>query len=77
MRDSPDIYTAINRWATITDIHTGFQRIDGRNLLGFNDGISNPIRFSNDVIWTTKQDESEKFQNGTYMVFQKIEHDLE
>jgi len=75
--DSPDIYTAINRWATITDIHTGFQRIDGRNLLGFNDGISNPIRFSNDVIWTTKQDESEKFQNGTYMVFQKIEHDLE
>ena len=75
--DSPDIYTSINRWATITDIHTGFQRIDGRNLLGFNDGISNPIRFSNDVIWTTKQDESEKFQNGTYMVFQKIEHNLE
>jgi deferrochelatase/peroxidase EfeB len=46
-------------------------------LLGFNDGISNPIRFSNDVIWTTRQDESEKFQNGIYMVFQKIEHDLD
>jgi Dyp-type peroxidase family len=72
-----DIYTAIKCWAKITDIHAGFQRVDGKNLLGFNDGISNPIRFSNDVIWTTSHDEDKKFQNGTYMVFQKIEHDLE
>jgi Dyp-type peroxidase family len=75
--DPPDIYTAIKPWAKITDIHAGFQRIDGRNLLGFNDGISNPIRFSNDVIWTTRLDQDKKFEDGTYMVFQKIEHDLD
>jgi Dyp-type peroxidase family len=73
----PDIYTAIKGWARVTDFHAGFQRLDGKNLLGFNDGISNPLRLSNDVIWTTKQDENEKFQDGTYMVFQKIQHDLE
>jgi Dyp-type peroxidase family len=76
-RHTPDLYTAMKSWANITDIHSGFQRIDGKNLLGFNDGISNPFRLSNDVIWTTVQDEGEKFQDGTYMVFQKIEHDLE
>jgi Dyp-type peroxidase family len=76
-KDPPDIYTAIKAWARITDFHTGFQRIDGKNLLGFNDGISNPFRLSNDVVWTTRQDEGEKFQDGTYMVFQKIVHDLE
>ena len=75
--DPSDIYTAIKNWATITDIHAGFQRIDGKNLLGFNDGISNPVRFLNDVIWTNKNDESVKFQDATYMVFQKIGHDLE
>ncbi len=58
-------------------MHAGFQRIDGRNLMGFNDGISNPKRLSNDVVWTTIQDENQKFTDGTYMVFQKIEHDLE
>ena len=73
----PDIYTTIKKWANITDVNAGFQRIDGRNLLGFNDGISNPFRLSNDVIWTTASDEIEKFRDGTYMVFQKIEHDLE
>jgi Dyp-type peroxidase family len=74
---APDIHNAIMPWARITDLHVGFQRIDGKNLMGFNDGISNPFRLSNNVIWTTRQDEDEKFQDGTYMVFQKIEHDLE
>ena len=55
--DFPDIYTTIATWAKVTDIHAGFQRIDGKNLLGFNDGISNPFRLSNDVIWTTREDE--------------------
>jgi Dyp-type peroxidase family len=73
----PDILTAIKGWAKITDINPGFQRIDGKNLLGFNDGISNPDRLSNDVIWTTAKDEEFKFKDSTYMVFQKIEHDLE
>ena len=72
-----EIYSAISNWAEIVDMHAGFQRIDGRNLLGFNDGISNPKRLSNDVVWTTIQDEDQKFTDGTYMVFQKIEHDLE
>src|SRR4051812_9952955 len=72
-----DILTAISGWTKITDIHTGFQRIDGKNLLGFNDGISNPDRLSNTVVWTTIKEEKEKFKDGTYMVFQKIEHDLE
>jgi hypothetical protein len=65
------------RGVKVTDFHACFQRIDGKNLLGFNDGISNPFRLSNSVIWTTKEDEGGKFQDGTYMVFQKIEHDLE
>ena len=51
--------------------------MDGKNLLGFNDGISNPDRLSNTVVWTTTQEEKEKFKDSTYMVFQKIEHDLE
>lgn len=75
--DEIDLYSAITDWANITDVHEGFQRIDGKNLLGFNDGISNPPRLSNDVVWTTNQDEVEKLTDGTYMVFQKIEHDLE
>ena len=37
--------------------------------MGFNDGISNPNRLLNDVVWTTKEDEGEKFKDGTYMVF--------
>lgn len=72
-----EIYSALSGWADIVDMHAGFQRIDGRNLLGFNDGISNPKRLSNDVVWTTNQDEDQKFIDGTYMVFQKIEHDLD
>jgi Dyp-type peroxidase family len=72
-----DIYSAISDWAAVTDIHVGFQRIDGKNLMGFNDGISNPNRLSNDVIWTTSEDENERLKDGTYMVFQKIEHDLD
>lgn len=72
-----DIFSAISNWAVVTDIHSGFQRIDGRNLMGFNDGISNPKRLSNDTVWTTTEDENEKFKDGTYLVFQKIEHDLE
>ena len=72
-----DIFSCISEWAAITDVHTGFQRIDGRNLMGFNDGISNPKRLSNDVIWTIAEDENQKFADGTYMVFQKIGHDLD
>ena len=75
--ESPDIFSTIRNWTKITDLHNGFQRLDGKNLLGFNDGISNPFRLSNDVIWTTSQEEHQKFQDGTYMVFQKVEHDLE
>ena len=72
-----DIESSIKDWAIITDVHAGFQRLDGRNLMGFNDGISNPDRFNNNVIWTTQNDEDDRFRDGTYMVFQKIEHDLE
>jgi Dyp-type peroxidase family len=75
-QNQQDILTALSGWANVTDIHTGFQRLDGRNLLGFNDGISNPDRLSNTVIWTTPQEEKDKFKDSTYMVFQKIEHDL-
>ncbi len=75
--DPQDIFTALSPWAKITDVHAGFQRIDGKNLLGFNDGISNPDRLANTVVWTNLQDEKDKFKDSTYMVFQKIEHDLE
>jgi len=78
---TPDIIHAISDWAIITDVHTGFQRTDGRNLLRFNDGVSNPRPGSgtkfDDIVWTTKDDESEILANGSYMVFQKIEHDLD
>ena len=78
---TPDITSALQGWATIVDVNAGFQRLDGRNLMGFNDGVSNPIPgsgvFFDDVVWTTKQDEGENLKDGTYMVFQKIEHDLD
>jgi Dyp-type peroxidase family len=45
--------------------------------MGFKDGISNPDRFNNDVIWIKAQKHDERFKDGTFMVFQKIEHDLE
>jgi len=77
IQEVEDIYSAITAWAEVTDINAGFQRLDGKNLLGFDDGISNPDRLSNDVIWTTARDENGKLSDGTYMVFQKIEHDLE
>ena len=55
--DPPDIYTALKGWAKVIDVHAGFQRLDGKNLLGFNDGISNPFRLVNNVTWTTRDDE--------------------
>ena len=77
---TPDIITAIEGWATIVDVHAGFQRLDGRNLMGFNDGVSNLRPHSgasfNDVVWTTSEDEGDSLRDGTYMVYQKIEHDL-
>jgi Dyp-type peroxidase family len=80
-KEPPDIVRAIGGWATVTDLHAGFQRIDGRNLMGFNDGISNPSPGSGDkfdnVVWTTEEDEGPILRDGTYMAFQKIEHDLE
>jgi Dyp-type peroxidase family len=76
-RKPHDIATCIKGWAFITDVHSGFQRLDGRNLMGFGDGISQPDRLRNNVIWTTKDDEGTILTDGTYMVFQKIEHDLE
>jgi Dyp-type peroxidase family len=84
-----DIVTAVNDWATITEVHSGFQRIDGRNLMGFNDGISNPNPGTgkraqtedppgfDDIVWTTEEDEGQILKDGTYMVFQKISHDLD
>ena len=75
--DITDIDCALREWAVIKDIHSGFQRIDGRNLMGFNDGVSNPDRLQNDVIWTTEIDEKKELKDGSYMVFQKIAHDLE
>jgi Dyp-type peroxidase family len=79
--DAPDIITAIGGWATVCDIHAGFQRIDGRNFMGFNDGVSNPNPGSGNefdsVVWSTEKDEGSVLKDGTYMVFQKIEHDLD
>lgn len=77
-----DIVTAIRGWAVVSDVHAGFQRTDGRNLLGFNDGVSNPRRLSplfDQTVWTTAADEGDRpdFVDGTYMVFQKIAHDLD
>lgn len=72
-----DISTALEEWAYVTDVHSGFQRLDGRNLLGFLDGISQPNRLVNDVTWTTAANENNSLANGSYMVFQKIEHDLQ
>jgi Dyp-type peroxidase family len=76
-RESHDIITAVEKWAEVTDIHSGFQRLDGRNLMGFMDGISQPERLRNDVVWTTTDDEKGSLIDGTYMVFQKIEHNLD
>jgi Dyp-type peroxidase family len=79
--DPQDIVTTIREWATITDMHVGFQRMDGRNLMGFNDGISNPRPGTGEkfdtVVWTTEKDEGPILKGGSYMVFQKIMHDLD
>ena len=71
-----DIMAAIKGWAKIADIHTGFHRADGRNLMGFYDGISNPYRLSNNNIWISENEDGIELKDGTYMVFQKIEHNL-
>jgi Dyp-type peroxidase family len=71
-----DIMGAIEGWAKIIDTHIGFHRSDGRNLMGFHDGISNPDRLTKNGIWISSEDEDGKFVNGTFMVFQKIEHNL-
>jgi Dyp-type peroxidase family len=73
-----DIIASLNGWAAILDIHSGFQRHDGRNLMGFLDGISQPSgKLRDEIVWTTADDEVPHLVDGTYMVFQKIEHDLE
>ena len=61
-------------WAKITDIHSGFHRSDGRNLMGFYDGISNPDPLIEDI-WMSGYGENGG-KDATLMVFQKIEHDL-
>jgi Dyp-type peroxidase family len=78
--DADDIVAAVAGWATVTDVHAGFQRVDGRNLQGFNDGVSNPRRLSplfDQVVWSTDETEPPALAGGTYMVFQKIAHDLD
>lgn len=71
-----DIMETINGWAKIADVHTGFHRADGRNLMGFYDGISNPYRLFNNNIWISEDEDGVELKDGTYMVFQKIEHNL-
>jgi len=71
-----DIMGALDGWANITDVHSGFHRADGRNLMGFYDGISNPYRLANNNIWISADDGNKELANGTYMVFLKIEHNL-
>lgn len=69
-----DIMGSLFKWARLTDVQSGFHRTDGRNLMGFYDGISNPDRLIDDI-WIS-DDEDPVIADGTYMVFQKIEHDL-
>jgi len=45
--------------------------------MGFYDGISNPDRLKNDNIWFSETDNESDYSDGTYMVFQKIVHELE
>jgi deferrochelatase/peroxidase EfeB len=62
---TPDIVSAIAGWATILDINSGFQRVDTRNLQGFNVGVSNPRRLSplfDRVVWTNLNDDN--FKDG-------------
>lgn len=75
-KDLPlDIARVLGGWARIIDTHSGFRRTDGRNLMGFYDGISNQDRLGNDF-WISKDDYDFRYADGTFMVFQKIEHDL-
>lgn len=69
-----DLVGVLRGWARIIDVNSGFHRTDGRNLMGFYDGISNPDRLGSDF-WISR-DENPKYADGTFMVFQKIEHDL-
>jgi Dyp-type peroxidase family len=71
-----DIIEAITDWGVIVDVHNGFHRADGRNLMGFYDGISNPHRLLNNDIWISAEEGGQELADGTYMVFQKIEHNL-
>ena len=57
---------SITGWAQITDVHFGFQRTDGRNLMGFYDGISNPDRMNNKNVWLDGDYVSGKFRDGTF-----------
>ena len=73
---SSDLLEATKGWSKIIDVQNGFHRADGRNLMGFYDGISNPYRLANNNIWISENEEKKEFVDGTYMVFQKIEHNL-
>ena len=71
-----DVLTVLRGWAKVIDVHNGFRRPDGKNLMGFYDGISNPDRLTNNIVWVSNSIEDKESADGTYMVFQKIEHDL-
>lgn len=78
--DKPTIVQAIEDWAEITEVHEGFRRSNKRNILGFIDGSSNPIRLSDlfhEVVWTREEADPKDPNDGTYLVFQKIAHDLD
>ncbi len=69
------IQSIVAGWAHIVDTHAGFVRANGRNMLGFHDGLSNPYDRSpafDTAVWMSKG-----LLPGTFMVFDKIALDLD
>ena len=73
--------SAGNELITITGVYGGFRRPDGRNWLGFHDGVSNLTSSERSYVIPISSHhlkiQDEWTINGTYLAFMRIKVDLE
>ncbi|MBV9773062.1 MAG: Dyp-type peroxidase [Gemmatimonadetes bacterium] len=74
-------YVRRTEWLDLVDVVQGVTRGDGRNHLGFYDGVRNPTLDSTpslyDVTMVRPPDEAPALESGSYMVHRRYSFDLE